>query len=1220
MGQTSAALAQSSGTVVVAADNLFHEGDVSGWTGIVQVAADGLHTLGLRSDGTVAATGYNEAGQCNVSGWTGIVKITAGESHSVGLKADGTVVAVGWNGDGQCNVSGWTGITQIAAGSGHTVGLKSDGTVVAIGMNGSGQCNVSGWSDIVEVDTGATHTVGLKSDGTVVATGYNLYGQCDVSGWTGIVQVAAGVDHTLGLKADGTVVAAGRNYYGQCEVSGWTGIVQIAAGLHHSVGVRANGTVVAAGDNSSQQCSVGGWTGIVQVDGGNYHTVALGGQGVTSVTPNIGAATGGAAVTITGFNLSAPASVRFGGTPATNVSVVDSNTITCTAPARSAGKVNVWLADPAGLFLGLPTANDDFTCAGAFGVGYNFDGECNVAAWTGILGISAGSWHTLGLKSDGTAVAAGAKLAGNQSDVGGWTNLVQAEACGYHSLGVKANGTVVATGDNSEGQCNVSGWTGIVRVAGGFRHSLGLKADGTVVAVGNNNYGQCDLSGWTGIVQVSAGSDFSLGLKADGTVVAAGRNDAGQCDVSGWTGIVYVAAARWHSLGVKADGSVVATGSNTYGQLAATGWTNIVQVAGGERHSLGLKSDGTVVAVGDNANGQCDVSGWRDVVQIAAGAYHSVGLVGPKVTSVTPAIGAAATSVTIKGYGFRAATSVKFGGVAATGVTVVSPTTITCTAPSHSTGKVDVVVTTPAGSSLGSGTADDYWYATRYEQTDGHLYYAGTWSTVSSASASGGSYAQAGSGANMTICFNGTRLDLLATRGASMGKMAVSLDGGTAKTIDLYYSSTLYKRTMYSTGPLASGPHTVRLSYTGWKNAASGGYSIDLDAVDVAGYILGFAEQNDPRLFFQGTWSTMNVAGALGGSYTQAGSTGASVTICFTGTKLDWVATKGPNLGIASFSVDGGAAASVDLYSSGTAYRQLVRSTGSLASGYHTVKIAFTNTKNGSSGGSAINVDAIETTGTILGYAEETSSRFTLAGTWTNIAVAQASGGAFKQATGSSASVTIPFTGTSLAVLATKNASMGSATFSVDGKTPTTASLYSATPLYKQQVFSTGTLTAGYHTVKVAWSTGNALGKFINIDAVRIGGALLGSTRYEQTDSHLVWAGTWALVSNASASGSSFKTANAVGAAVTVNFTGVRLSVLATKAPTYGIMKITVDGTTISTVDLYRATIAYKQTVWSSAYLTPGNHTVKLEWTGTHGSGSTNTISADAVDVWGVLR
>jgi hypothetical protein len=203
--------------------------------------------------------GLNNQGQCDVAGWTGIIQVAAGGEHTVALKADGTVVALGRNNYGQCNVSGWTDIIQVAAGVGYTAGVKVDGTVVAIGQNDWGQCNVGGWTDIIQVTAGGRHTLGLKADGTVVAAGDNGYEQCAVGGWTDIVQVAAGEYHTLGLKADGTVVAVGSTGRGECNVSGWAGIIQVAAGYGHTVGLETDGTVVATGANEYGQCNVGSW-------------------------------------------------------------------------------------------------------------------------------------------------------------------------------------------------------------------------------------------------------------------------------------------------------------------------------------------------------------------------------------------------------------------------------------------------------------------------------------------------------------------------------------------------------------------------------------------------------------------------------------------------------------------------------------------------------------------------------------------------------------------------------------------------------------------------------------------------------------------------------------------------------------------------------------------------------------------------------------------------
>ena len=61
---------------------------------------------------------------------------------------------------------------------------------------------------------------------------------------------------------------------------------------------------------------------------------------VSSVSPNSGSTAGGTAVTITGTNFAAGATVTFG-CAATNVAVVNSTTITATTPAGNAGAVTV---------------------------------------------------------------------------------------------------------------------------------------------------------------------------------------------------------------------------------------------------------------------------------------------------------------------------------------------------------------------------------------------------------------------------------------------------------------------------------------------------------------------------------------------------------------------------------------------------------------------------------------------------------------------------------------------------------------------------------------------------------------------------------------------------------------------------------------------------------------------------------------------------------------
>ncbi len=94
---------------------------------------------------------------------------------------------------------------------------------------------------------------------------------------------------------------------------------------------------------------------------------------VSSVSPNSGSTLGGTAVTITGTNFAAGATVTFAGTAATNVVVVNSTTITATTPAGSAGAVTVTVTNPGAqsgsltngyTYVVVPTAPTGLTAGG----------------------------------------------------------------------------------------------------------------------------------------------------------------------------------------------------------------------------------------------------------------------------------------------------------------------------------------------------------------------------------------------------------------------------------------------------------------------------------------------------------------------------------------------------------------------------------------------------------------------------------------------------------------------------------------------------------------------------------------------------------------------------------------------------------------------------------------------------------------------------------------
>ena len=403
--------------------------------------------------------------------------------------------------------------------------------------------------------------------------------------------------------------------------------------------------------------------------------------------------------------------------------------------------------------------------------------------------------------------------------------------------------------------------------------------------------------------------------------------------------------------------------------------------------------------------------------------------------------------------------------------------------------------------------------AVRYEQTDSRLAFSGTWVAFSTSGASGGGYQRTcTTGSSATISFNGTYLGWIATKGTTLSKAKVSLDGGAAKSVDLAASAVAYQQKVWNTGTLPAGNHTVTIS---WDATNAAGKYISVDAVEIIGTLRTATttpvspptvvptttryEQKDIRFTFAGGWTASSSDLASDGSFRFADAT-ASATATFNGTFLAWIGKKSPDYGTAKVTVDGGTPKNVDLYSAATAWQAKIWNTGVLPAGNHTVKIEWTGVKNANGMGANINVDAFDIAGTVtqapaaqpVRY-EQGDGHFVYAGSWTNSNTAAASAGSFRFSNTAGSSVTVTFVGSYLSWLAKKSPVYGQARVTLDGGAPVTVDLYNASEIYEQKVWETGVLVPGTHTVKIEW-TGTkraaATDTNIGVDAFDIIGVL----------------------------------------------------------------------------------------------------------------------------------
>ncbi len=266
-------------------------------------------------------------------------------------------------------------------------------------------------------------------------------------------------------------------------------------------------------------------------------------------------------------------------------------------------------------------------------------------------------------------------------------------------------------------------------------------------------------------------------------------------------------------------------------------------------------------------------------------------------------------------------------------------------------------------------------------------------------------------------------------------------------------------------------------------------------------------DHRDIALGRSGTWSDFAKSAAWQGSYGRSSTGGASVTITFTGTRLDWIAMKGTTTGIADVYLDGTKKATVNLASAVAAYQQKVWSTGDLADpGTHVVKIVRSAA---SAAGKYLTIDAVDILGTLVDTPtrfEQSDSRilYTSPTRWITTPVSGASGGTDIRTNVSWISMTVTFYGRRLDWIATMGPEMGGAIVSLDGGLGVQVDLHSDSTVTKQKVWSTGTLKTEAHWVEIRWNLDNTPGAYINVDAFDVVGYL--SPTSALTPTQIKWA------------------------------------------------------------------------------------------------------------------
>ena len=389
----------------------------------------------------------------------------------------------------------------------------------------------------------------------------------------------------------------------------------------------------------------------------------------------------------------------------------------------------------------------------------------------------------------------------------------------------------------------------------------------------------------------------------------------------------------------------------------------------------------------------------------------------------------------------------------------------------------------------------------RVEESASAVTLSGAWTKSDSRSGwSGGSATQsATAGATASVTFIGTSVRWIGSRGRNMGIALVSVDGTQVREVDLFARPNDEIHTEVTTVyDLSDAKHTLTIQVTGRQNPQAQGTLVVLDAFDVQPVAtVSHWQDTNPDLKFSAGWTKSIDSGFFSGggvsnlpelpvTAQETAAAGASLTLPFRGTGINWVGYRGPDAGIAQVQVDGGAPTEVDLYSPTATYQPVVFAATGLADVIHTLTIQVTGRKNAASTAARVVVDAFDVMTPGRRYEESDRTKITYAGglwTFDNDARVWTEGvTATSNIPGATASFT--FIGTSVSWIGCEKGSAGGvANVSIDGVFVKQVKLNQSYPIegYQMTVFRADGLSSGAHTLVIQLI--NTDGSYVVVDA-----------------------------------------------------------------------------------------------------------------------------------------
>jgi hypothetical protein len=451
----------------------------------------------------------------------------------------------------------------------------------------------------------------------------------------------------------------------------------------------------------------------IALDNFVYSTLTATTPTITGISPSSGPAVGGTSVVITGTNLSSATGVKFGANSATGLTANTATSITVTAPAGSAGTVDITVTTAGG--TSATNAADRFT----------------YVALPTITSINTTSGPTAG---GTTVIITGTNLSSATGVKFGTTSATGLTANTATSITVTAPAGSAGTVDIT---VTTAGGTSATSAADQFTYipaptvtsispAIGPISGGTQVTITGTNF--------TGVPVVKFGASNAISISLISATQIKVTCPMGSGPGTGGTGVVDItvttpggtsatsAADQFTFLGLPSiTGISPSTGPASGGTtvvITGKGFTAASDVMiFGYHPSFIVNSDTQITVTTPNVGTTYttefvvwDSLGLNRSPSTAADLFTFVGA--PFLSALDPTSGptTGGTSVVITGTNFTNATAVKFGTNNATSFTVNSDTSITAVSSAGSAGTVDITITTPIGGTNTVSAADKFTY------------------------------------------------------------------------------------------------------------------------------------------------------------------------------------------------------------------------------------------------------------------------------------------------------------------------------------------------------------------------------------------------------------------------------------------------------------------------------------------------------------------------------